>query len=113
MSDNPLDKTPEREARIRARAHRMWEEDGGIPGREAEYLERAEDLLAIEEHPSAGLIPPQQLEPKPEEAEIQQNYGEFPDRFADQGEWRQTPFTRKQRREYEEGKLPPTRGDAP
>ncbi len=113
MSDNPLERTPEREARIRERAHTLWEEDGCPPGGEDAYLERAEDLLAIEEHPQAGLISPEQAEPKPEEAEIAENYGEFPDRFTDQGEWRQTPFTRKELREYEEGKLQPTRGDAP
>jgi len=33
--------------------------------------------------------------PQAEEAEIQDNLGEFPDRFADRGEWRQTPLPRR------------------
>ena len=45
-----------------------------------------------------------------EEAEVQQNYGEFPDRSVDQDDWRQTPMTLEQRREYEEGEMQPTRG---
>jgi hypothetical protein len=48
-----------------------------------------------------------------EEAQIQENYGEFPDRVADQGEWRQTPMTREEMHEFEKGKMQPTRGDAP
>ncbi len=114
MSDNPLEKTPEREERIRKRAHQLWEADGRPVGREADYREQAEDLLAIEDNPNAG-----RLSPNPgrgdggEEAEIQENYGEFPDRMTDQGDWRQTPFTREELRENEEGKLQPTRGDAP
>ncbi len=48
-----------------------------------------------------------------EEASIQDNYGEFPDRSADQGEWRQTPMTKEQRHDYLEGNTEPTRGDAP
>ena len=119
MSDNPLSDTPEREARIRERAYHLWEEDGRPEGRDTEFWERAEFLTRMEESAGAGQLPNPmtQNEPIPgvtiEEAQIQENYGEFPDRFADQGDWRQTPMTRDQEREYEEGKTQPTRGDAP
>jgi hypothetical protein len=118
MSDNPLEMTPEREQRIRERAYHLWEADGRPHGREDEYWERAEELIGLEESAGAGLLPnPMGHERIPgvtvEEAEIQENYGEFPDRFADQGEWRQTPMTHEELREEEAGRHQPTRGDAP
>jgi hypothetical protein len=119
MSDNPLEDTPEREARIREKAYELWEADGGPHGRDKDYWERARELVGIEESGDAGLLPNPmtQNEPIPgvtvEEAAIQENYGEFPDRLTDQGEWRQTPMTKDELREFEEGKTQPTRGDAP
>ena len=73
----------------------------------------------MQDNPGAGLLPNPmtQNEPIPgvtvEEASIQENYGEFPDRSADQGDWRQTPMTKDELRKYEEGETQPTRGDAP
>ena len=119
MAQNPLQDTPEREKRIRQRAHQLWDADGRPQGRDQEYRHQAEFLIGIEDNPGAGQLPNpvNQHEPIPgvtvEEAQIQQNYGEFPDRFADQGEWRQTPMTKDELRQYEEGKAQPTRGDAP
>ena len=119
MSDNPLEDTPEREARIRTRAYHLWEADGGPPGRDDEYWERARSLIGMEESAGAGQLPnPMTLDdPHPglvvEEASIQANYGEFPDRFADQGEWRSTPMTKEERRAAERGETQPTHGDAP
>jgi hypothetical protein len=119
MSDNPLEDTPEREARIRERAYHLWEADGRPHGRSTEYWERARELVGMEESAGAGLLenPATRNEPIPgvtvEEAAIQKNLGEFPDRMSDQGDWRQTPMTRQELRDYEEGKLQPTRGDAP
>jgi hypothetical protein len=119
MVENPLLNTPEREERIRQRAYHLWEVDGRPEGRGDEFWERAEELIGIEESAGAGQLPNPmtQNEPIPgitvEKAEIQENYGEFPDRFADQGEWRQTPMTREEQSEYEQGKTQPTRGDAP
>jgi hypothetical protein len=119
MSDNPLLNTPEREERIRERAYHLWEADGRPNGREKEFWERAEILVRMEESTGAALVanPETQNEPIPgvtvEEAQIQENYGEFPDRLTDQGDWRQTPMTREEMRDYEEGKMQPTRGDAP
>ncbi|MBV8094631.1 MAG: DUF2934 domain-containing protein [Acetobacteraceae bacterium] len=119
MSDNPLVMSPEREQRIRERAYHLWEQEGRPEGRETEFWERAEYLIGMEENAGAAQLPNpvSQHDPVPgvvvEEAQIQENYGEFPDRLTDQGEWRQTPMTRAELREYEEGKMQPTRGDYP
>jgi hypothetical protein len=103
MSENPLEPDPAREQRIRERAYHLWQADGEPHGRDAEYWERARELEAIMENPGAGQLPnpasqpgadPLQTEPV-EEAFIQENLGEFPDRFADQGERRQTPIPRR------------------
>jgi hypothetical protein len=119
VSDNPLINTPEREERVRQRAYQLWEEDGCPEGRDVEFWERAEFLIGLEDSAGAGQLPnpENRNEPLPgvtvEEAQIQENYGEFPDRLTDQGDWRQTPMTREEMRDYEEGKTQPTRGDAP
>ena len=93
------------EEEIRARARRMWHEAGCPQGREAEYLERARELQAFIDHPNAGLLPnPMVAHPQPEstgqpveEAELQENLGEFPGR-NDQGERLGAPMTRKRAR---------------
>lgn len=119
MSDNPLDPGPEHEARVRERAYHLWDADGRPYGRDLDYWLRAEELVAMEEHPAAGLQPNPMTrhEPMPgvtiEEAEIQENYGEFPDRFTDQGDWRPTPMTKKEERKWQKGKKQPTHGDTP
>ncbi len=105
--DNPLDPNDAaREARIRKRAYHLWEEDGRPEGRDKEFWERARELIGIEESAGAGLLPNPETHPNTltgypegvEEASIQENYAERPDRFADQGEWRQTPQARPGRR---------------
>lgn len=119
MSDNPLDATPEREARIRERAYHLWEADGRPHGRDVEFWERARELVGMEEAAGAGRLPNPETRHElipgvtVEEASIQENLGEFPDRVTDQGDWRQTPMTKREMRDYEEGKTQPTRGDAP
>ncbi len=93
MSTNPLDDGDEtRQRHIRERAYHLWEADGRPEGRSEEYWERAEDLIGIEESPSAGQVPVH--EDIPEEASIQENLGEFPDRFSDQGDRQETPDRR-------------------
>ncbi len=90
MTTNPLDDSDEtRQLRIRERAYHLWESDGRPEGRDAEYWERARELIGIEESPAAGQIPVR--EEVVEEASIQANLGEFPDRSADQGERQVTP----------------------
>lgn len=97
-------KTPvSRERRIRARARRMWRAEGSPKGREAEYLERARELQAIENHPEAGLLPNPMVqhhgeivpEQPVEEAEIMENLGEFPTRLTDQGDRPPVPTIRR------------------
>jgi hypothetical protein len=101
MPTNPLEYDPDREHRIRQRAYHLWEAEGKPHGRDVEFWERARELEAIAESAGAGQIPNPQQHPESvretgvEEAEIQQNLGEFPDRFADQGEVQPTPTPRK------------------
>lgn len=108
MSDNPLETTPELDARIQERARHLWEADGSPKGREDEYRERADELVRMEMAGNPGQLPnPETLdEPIPgvvvEEAAIQENYGEIPGRMTDQGDWRQTPMTRDELRHADE-----------
>jgi hypothetical protein len=104
-STNPLDPSPEQLKKIRERAYHLWLEDGCPEGRDEEYWERARELQAIADHPNAGLEPnpmrthPDPDEPVAEEAGIQENLGEFPERLTDQGDRRHTPMTEKEERE--------------
>ena len=91
--ENPLVQSDVRDQRIRERAYSLWEADGRPEGRDLDYWERSRELDAISSHPTAGQLP---IEPagRVDEAAIQQNLGEFPDRSADQGERLATPMTR-------------------
>ena len=100
MTSNPLDDTDEgRQQRIRERAYHLWEADGRPHGRQEEFWERARELVGIEESAGAAELPNPASLPGAdpdrsqviEEASIQENLGEFPDRFADQGERTPTP----------------------
>ena len=123
MSDNPLESSPERDARIKVRAHRLWEEAGSPDGRMDEFTERADELIRMEDAAGTGQLPnPMTLdEPIPgvivEEASIQENLGEFPggSGVADQGEWRETPMTREEELKElsEDSDSAPERGRAP
>ncbi|MGI4747533.1 MAG: DUF2934 domain-containing protein [Janthinobacterium lividum] len=106
MSDNPLENDPARDARIKERAYHLWEADGSPHGRHDEYWERASELIGMEGSIGFGQLPnpttqpgfdPNRTEPV-EEAFLQDNLGEFPDRFADQGEAHPTPMTRPEAR---------------
>jgi hypothetical protein len=96
---------------IRLRAERMWHDDGCPAGRMDEYLERARELQAIVENPSAGLLPnpmtarhrdAEQSRPV-EEAELMDNLGEFPGLLSDQGDHVLTPMTRRKARRFVPG----------
>jgi hypothetical protein len=99
MSDNPLEDDSTRDARIRERAYHLWEADGGPHGRHEEYWERASELVRMEESGMPGQLPNPATVPGAdpnqtgviEEASIQENLGEFPGRFTDQGETQPTP----------------------
>ena len=95
---NPLENDPHREHRIRERAYHLWEQDGRPAGRDLDYWERARELVGMEESRGAGELPNPMTHPPitglpegVEEAEIQENLGEFPGRFTDQGDEEQTP----------------------
>jgi hypothetical protein len=98
---NPLAVDPEREHRVRERAYHLWETDGKPHGRDVEFWERARELVGMEESAGSGLLPnPQNASGSPretgiEEADIQENLGEFPDRLADQGDVRPTPAAKR------------------
>ena len=119
MSDNPLESSPERDARIKARAQHLWEEAGSPEGRMDEFTERADELIRMEDAGGTGQLPNPmtQNEPIPgvmvEEASIQDNLGEFPggSSVADQGEWRETPMTRDELLHGSDSE--PERGGAP
>ena len=95
------------EQRIRERAHQIWEEEGRPEGREREHWERARFLVGLEDSAGAGLEPNPMVEdrekgwntPPPAEPvepiEALENQGEFPDRFADQGEKTSGPVRKR------------------
>jgi hypothetical protein len=93
---------------IRERAQRMWRDDGSPKGRLNEYLERARELQAIIDNPNAGELPNPmtthhgevESEQPIEEAEIQENLGEFPSQLGDQGDHLQSPMTRQRARQF-------------
>jgi hypothetical protein len=84
------DKT--RERRVREKARHLWQEDGSPEGREADYLDRASELVAIEESQKDTLKPNplHEYETRPtrepiEPIEAVRNQGEFPT-LTDEGE---------------------------
>jgi hypothetical protein len=94
---------PEMEERIRAKAHRIWEEEGRPPGRAEAHWEMARELVAIEDNQRFATRPnplangpavAQTGEPVEPEIAIE-NQGEFPG-MADQGE--ETPRAPTRRR---------------
>jgi hypothetical protein len=101
---NPLAFDSAREERVRERAYHLWETDGKPHGRDVEYWERARELVGMEESAGSGLLPNPQTVPRSpretgiEEADIQENLGEFPGRFTDQGEVAPTPAPKRRRR---------------
>ena len=107
MTANPLDDSDEtRQQHIRERAYHLWEADGRPHGGEEEFWERARELVGMEESAGAAELPnpatlpgadPNRTQPI-EEASIQENLGEFPDRFADQGERTPTPTRANRKR---------------
>jgi hypothetical protein len=76
------------EARIRDKAHKLWEEAGRPEGRAAEHWEEARTLVAIEDD-RTSLKPIEQASSEP--LEIQDNLGESPGALTDQGERMKVP----------------------
>jgi hypothetical protein len=83
VNHNPLEHDPEREARIRARAYRLWEEDGRPHGRDVEFWERARVLVGMEESASSGRLPnplsPDPGSPHPQSPDAQSPDAQAPD----------------------------------
>lgn len=97
---NPLAIDPEREQRIRERAYHLWEADGKPHGRDVEYWERARELIGMEESAGSGLLPASgsRRDAGIEEADIQDNLGEFPGGLTDQGDVKATPAPKRRAR---------------
>ena len=92
-TDSPLAPSEAHLQRIRERAYHLWEADGRPEGQDVEYWERARELDAMSSYPGAGLLSPDQ--PRfTDEAALEENLGEFPDRVADEGDHRVAPMTR-------------------
>jgi hypothetical protein len=97
MSSNPLEDDPKREHRIRERAYHLWKADGEPHGRDAEYWERARELIGMAESAGAGQISPvadaaHRINGQiVDEAALEENLGEFPGRQTDQGERQMAP----------------------
>jgi hypothetical protein len=78
----------ELEQRIRARAYQMWLDEGRPDGEADTHWDKARILVAIEDD-RTSLKPVE--EPKPEEASIMENLGEFPGAMTDQGDEQHFP----------------------
>jgi len=102
MSDNPLEFDAVRDQRIRERAYHLWEADGCPDGRDLDYWERARELVGMEDSGETAQLPNPAIAGNDrelvEEASIQENLGEFPDRFTDQGDRAETPSVKNRRR---------------
>jgi hypothetical protein len=110
QAENPLDPSSETERRIRERAYFLWEQEGRVEGRADDYWERARQLDAIEANAPAMKPNPETQgawrdpsSPPVEEAALQENLGEFPGRFTDQGEVMVTPESKKIAKEFRNG----------
>jgi hypothetical protein len=91
----------EREARVRARAFQLWQEEGEPENRALEHWDKASELVAIEENQRRATKPNPlrgtSLGPYGEPVEplvAVENQGEFPT-LTDQGEERTHPVPRK------------------
>jgi hypothetical protein len=89
----------------------LWKAEGKPDGRAEEYWERSLELDAIASSPPALKPNPVSANPGDEpgaplveEAFLQQNLGEFPDRLADEGEVMATPTTRREAKAFREGR---------
>ena len=79
------------EARIRAKAHELWEQEGRPDGRAADHWEKARTLVALEDD-KTSLKPIGSATSEP--LEIQENLGELPGPLTDQGDRMQVPLAK-------------------
>jgi Protein of unknown function (DUF2934) len=92
------------EDRVRKRAYDLWETDGRPPNRGDEFWERARELIAIEDNPTAGQLPNPMVHGDPagpeepvEPIESVESQGEFPARLTDQGDRQAAPRRRSRK----------------
>ena len=76
------------ERRIKERARHLWQAAGSPPGGPEEYTDEAREIVAIEDAQDVTLQPA--APPRPEEAKVMENLGEFRT-LTDQGEERTFP----------------------
>jgi hypothetical protein len=108
-ADTPFAPSAAHEQRIRLRAYYLWESEDKPLGQAAAYWERARELDAMAQAPATASHP--NADPMPrtadgvliEDAALQENLGEFPSRFTDQGETMPTPESREIAREFRDG----------
>jgi hypothetical protein len=106
--DTPFTPSAAHIERIRVRAYHLWESEGRPDGQELEYWERARELDALQSDAPIGLPNPLASPPPAngvliEEAVLQENLGEFPARFTDQGDSMPTPESKEIAREFRDG----------
>lgn len=96
--ENPLENSPARDAKIRARAKEMWIADGKPTCGPDGYMEAASELVGMEINPDAGEIPvespvPVGPEGQPvEDARIQENLGDPGGSMDELGDRQEVPF---------------------
>ncbi|QDH17729.1 DUF2934 domain-containing protein [Swingsia samuiensis] len=105
--DNPLEDSPQKQKRIRAKAKELWEADGKPTSGPEAYMEQASDLIGMESNPDAGQIPvksPVRIGPEGqpiEEAKLQENLGNPGGSMNELDDKQEVPFgTRKEEDEY-------------
>lgn len=101
--ENPLEASPERDARILAKAKEMWEADGKPAAGPEAYKEAASDLIGMELNADAGQIPVDSAVPldangQPiEQAWLEDNLGNAGGSMNELDTRQETPFaTRKE-----------------
>jgi len=64
-ASSPASSNMQYQQRLRDRARALWERDGRPTGREAEYMEKAREDLAIECNPHGATATPEQVAAPP------------------------------------------------
>ncbi|MFW7270138.1 hypothetical protein ACMAUO_19660 [Gluconacetobacter sp. Hr-1-5] len=103
--ENPLESSPERDARILAKAKEMWIADGKPGAGPDAYKEAASDLIGMELNADAGQIPVESPVPldangQPiEDARLEENLGNPGGYMNELDNKRETPFATRQEEE--------------
>ncbi|GAN95618.1 hypothetical protein Geu3261_0031_023 [Komagataeibacter europaeus NBRC 3261] len=99
---NPLETTPQTEARITAKAKELWEADGRPGCGPDAYRENASELIGMESNPDAGQIPvdspvPLDANGQPiEEAFLEENLGNSGGSMDELDDKQEVPFPTRQ-----------------